>query len=899
MEKKIKTGTLLKALCLEDKPRDAEIMHERIIDAGYDLDMDITDSEKEFESLLHNSKYDIILSDFKLPGFDAFGALRLSNEVCPDVPFICVSGSIGEETAIELLKLGAVDYVLKDRPERLPFAINRALNEAKDKKNQQKIEEALRKSEQRFQVLAENSPFGIFRTDSEGSTTYVNPRWCQLSGLSKEEAMGYGWLSVVHNNDKQKLTEVWKDATAEHDSSVAEYRFLRKDGSTTWVHGQAIPERDDNNNVVGYIGNIIDITERKHSEELLQESEEKYRLLSESSYEAIFLIDLNGYVKYMNNTAAVNLGGQPAELIGKHLTELFPPETARENLAEIQTVVTTKCPFYNEKELQLPAGKMWVGNRFSPVLDKEKEVIAILGLSINITKQKMAETELRKISSAVEHSGASVVITNRDGNIEYVNQKFCDITGYSKEEALRKNPRILSSGFQDKNFYKELWNTILSGNDWSGELLNRKKNGGLFWESALISPLSNNDGEIINFVAIKEDITEKKIMLSQLIEAKEKAESANKLKDAFIANISHEIRTPLNGILGMTSIIKEEYQSNIKKEDEMLFEGIDYSSKRIIRTIDMILNYSRLQVGEFNISPKKVKISQVCTNLVKEFISAAKQKSLELSYQIDCGDMEIFADEYSITMAISNLIDNAIKFTQKGFINVLLRKGINNEIILEVKDTGIGIDKKYMEYMFEPYRQEHMGYGRAYEGIGLGLSIVKKVLNLNNAVITVESKKGVGTTFSINFGKGELIHENKSVKGASSKILHTTKDLQKKVVLVVEDDLMNQVTIKRFIENMYSIIVCDSSEDAMEIIKKGKVDLILMDISINGSRDGLELTKEIKASEEFSYIPIIAITAHAFIEDKQNALAAGCDDYLAKPFTKASLLNMIALYDNK
>jgi CheY-like chemotaxis protein len=259
----------------------------------------------------------------------------------------------------------------------------------------------------------------------------------------------------------------------------------------------------------------------------------------------------------------------------------------------------------------------------------------------------------------------------------------------------------------------------------------------------------------------------------------------------------------------------------------------------------------------------------------------------------------IFADEYSITMAISNLIDNAIKFTPKGYINITLNKGTGDEIILEVKDTGIGIDKKYLDYLFEPYRQEHMGYGRAYEGIGLGLSIVKKILQLNNAVINVKSKKGEGTTFSIKFGKGEQPLENKSKKGASANILRAPEDRLNKTVLVVEDDLMNQVTIKRFIGDKYVIIVTDSSDEAMEIIKKGKVDLILMDISINGSQNGLELTKELKASKEFSHMPIIAVTAHAFVEDKQNALLAGCDSYLAKPFTKESILNMIEVYLKK
>ena len=377
-----------------------------------------------------------------------------------------------------------------------------------------------------------------------------------------------------------------------------------------------------------------------------------------------------------------------------------------------------------------------------------------------------------------------------------------------------------------------------------------------------------------------------------LIEAKDSAEAANKLKDAFIANISHEIRTPLNGLLGMTSLIKETFSDKCKEEDEILFDGIDFSSKRIIRTVDSILNYSRLQVGDFSIIRKNFRLSNVCSNLISEFIISAKFKSLDLTFQNNFEDASPFADEYSITLVISNLIDNAIKYTEKGFVNLILNK-VNDDIILDVKDSGIGISEDYIDLIFEPYRQEDMGYGRAYEGVGLGLAIVKKVINLNNYVISVKSKKGEGTTFSINFGKAEQLPEDKAKPVIAATILSTKEKLQNKVVLLVEDDLMNQVTIRRFMENSYNVMVTGSSDEAMDIIKNGKVDIILMDISIKGKKNGLELTKELKASKEFSHIPIIVVTAHAFEEDKQNALKAGCNSYLSKPFTKEALLEMV------
>jgi CheY-like chemotaxis protein len=250
-------------------------------------------------------------------------------------------------------------------------------------------------------------------------------------------------------------------------------------------------------------------------------------------------------------------------------------------------------------------------------------------------------------------------------------------------------------------------------------------------------------------------------------------------------------------------------------------------------------------------------------------------------------------------MAISNLIDNSIKYTNKGFINVILYRGGNDDIILDIKDTGIGIDQEFLEKIFEPYHQEQMGYGRAYEGIGLGLSLVKKVLALNNVKLFVKSKKGEGTTFSINFGKEVQPFEKMVKTDIMVNIPPVTEKPVNWVVLIVEDDALNQVTIKKFIEKKHNTIITDSSDEAFEILKKKKVDIILMDISIRGKKNGLELTKELKASKEYSHIPVIAVTAHAFEKDKQNALAAGCDNYLAKPFTQESLIEMIAGYTDK
>jgi two-component system sensor histidine kinase EvgS len=314
----------------------------------------------------------------------------------------------------------------------------------------------------------------------------------------------------------------------------------------------------------------------------------------------------------------------------------------------------------------------------------------------------------------------------------------------------------------------------------------------------------------------------------------------------------------------------------------------------LIEAKDKAESASKLKDGEYPITKKEVSVSSICLNLIKVYSLAAQNKSLNLTFLNNCGDGTIFADEYSITLAISNLIDNAIKYTAKGFINVELRKGKNEDIILDISDTGIGISEDYLDKIFEPYHQEQMGYGRAYEGVGLGLSLVKQVLSLNNVKIFVESTKGEGTTFSINFGP-----EVKQIEHLSSDSVKTNvppKEIGIKLILLVEDDGLNQMTIKRFIEPRYRSIIVDSSEDALEILKTNNIDLILMDISIKGKMDGLEFTRMLKNSNEYSKIPVIAVTAHAFEKDRQASLEAGCDSYLSKPFSRGSLLELIDNY---
>lgn len=765
---------------------------------------------------------------------------------------------------------------------------------AHDISERKRAEETLRESEERFRNLVENINEVFYITNAQGKIGYCSPNIETIIGYSLNEILGNSYLRLVASEDRRLVIDHYLNETAKalSDTTLI-FRARSKDGKIIWVEQLTHIVYDTLGNVVEYRNVARDITERKRIEKDLQESEERYRSIFENSHAVMLLINPDtGEIVDANPAASRYYGYTKEELLKKKISDIntLSPKELSEEMQRAKDYKRNYFTFIH----RLANGELRNVEVFSgKVILKGKEFL--YSIVHDITERKRAEKALSESETelkAIFDSLPDVVFTiDKDGRYLKIVQSNPQLLYRSADELIGKTlsevfPKNIADGFMlsienalSKKENIQIEYDLLIGNQTKSFL-------------ATVAPMKEN-----TVLWVARDITDLKSYQQELIQAKELAEQSNKLKDAFIANMSHEIRTPLNGILGLSEIIKDKYTDRIKDEDEILFAGIEHSSKRIIRTVDMILNYSRIQTGEFPVIPREIELSSICENLIKEFNTAAKGKALELSFKnkIDKKVM-LFGDEYSITNSISNLIDNAIKYTNKGFVDIILYNGDEGEVLLDVKDSGIGISEGYIQHIFEPYQQEQMGYGRAYEGVGLGLPIVKKFLGLNNATISVVSKKGEGTTFTINFGRSikstiEKLTEEKIIKNVLS---HERED--KPTVLIVEDDVINQSTIKRFIDVNYNTVITDNSEGALQILKSKKIDLILMDISIKGDRNGLELTKELKSSKEFSNIPVIAITAHAFDTDRQNALKAGCDDYLSKPFSKKLLLETIGKF---
>lgn len=511
---------------------------------------------------------------------------------------------------------------------------------------------------------------------------------------------------------------------------------------------------------------------------------------------------------------------------------------------------------------------------------------------------KINNSKLRKFSRAVEQTSSTVVITDLEGNIEYVNPQFSKTTGYTKEEALGQNPRILKSGCQGHDVYKELWDKISSGKEWRGEFCNKKKNGEVYWEFASISPIKDEEGNMTHYIAIKEDISDRKKLEEELRQAKQMAEEANKAKSDFLAKMSHEIRTPMNGIIGLSEILYSRVEG---KEEKRYLKMVINSGKMLLDIINDILDFAKIEAGKLELEKTPLKLSDLVKNTVEMFIIEAQNKGLELTYRIDQRLPDrLIGDPKRIRQIIINFIGNSLKFTDEGIIHLEVKmeaiKDNKYNVKFSVNDTGIGIAEADQEHLFEDFSQASQGEKKEM-GTGLGLAISKELAELMEGEIGVNSKPGKGSTFYFTAWL-EKPRENSVEKNGfdSQEIIARNKNNKEKIsILLAEDNLVNQELIKALLYKINcKVDIVNNGEALLNKLRENYYDLILMDIQMP-KMDGFQATRLIRSKEKETgdHIPILALTAHTGEKEKEKLAKIGVDDYIAKPINSSLLYTKI------
>jgi PAS domain S-box-containing protein len=712
-------------------------------------------------------------------------------------------------------------------------------------------------------------------------------------GYSKEEFLSMTLVDIRPKEDVEALHEDIKTTSHKYNKAGV-WRHLKKSGEMILV---SIISHE-----LEYVGRkarhvmITDVTEEINYREALEVSESNFRELFENNIVVMLIIDPESAFIVDANKAALNYYGySKAEMLGLKVYDINIRGTAvRDDIIKVenaeQNLFEHKHRLKNGiiRDVEIFSSRIYQGGK-----------LRLHSIINDVTDKKLALDRIKLLGKAIEQSPVSVLITDKDGNIEYANPRFSETSGYSILEVIGKNPRFLNSGHQPKEFYKEMWETIKSGEIWKCELLNKKKDGSLFWERMVVSPVQSLSGEIRHFVAVKEEITDIKKMINELVMAKEKAEEANRIKTSFLNNMSHEFRTPLISILGYTEILREDLTD--PDHIEML-SNMENSGRRLFDTLKAILEISRLEGGKFPINYDVFDIKEVIDFQCGIFARVAEAKKLELTKVLPESKMMVSLDKSLFVQIIDNLLENAIKYTNEGQITVELNEialpSIEDvpqyEVEVSVKDTGMGIPPEKIETVFEDFRQVSEGYSRSFEGPGLGLSIVKKFTEKMGGRISLESEYGAGCIFKLYF---PLITDETIFRGHSASTTHKevvdSKPIEKHKILLVEDEFIVFDLTKRMLTSTCEV---DSAPDGLSAIEKvlnNRYDLILLDINLGPGMDGLATLYEIRKLPEYQSVPVIAFTAYILPGDREYFLHSGCDDYIAKPFTYTQIMHTI------
>ncbi len=479
----------------------------------------------------------------------------------------------------------------------------------------------------------------------------------------------------------------------------------------------------------------------------IKEIDDDYKEILEANSDVVFMVNIVGKQLYFNKQVEKLLGYKRDDLIGKLFTDFVPKSEMPKYLGKLEEV------FLKKQILPFETLALHKDGRHIPVeiigkIMKHKGKTVGVGTIRDITDRKKAEIEIRKLTLAVDQSSATIVITDTDGKIEYANPFFTKITGYTLEQAKGVNPRILKSGHTTDEEYKELWDTITSGKTWQGEFLNIKKNKEKYWEKVIISPVKNNNDKIINYVAVKEDITEKKKAEQALKESEAKLQESNKTKDKFFSIIAHDLKSPFNSLLGFSDLLLQNHKKYDEEKREYFIKSINNSSKNTYKLLENLLTWSHSQTGIIEFLPQEIKIKTVISEIVLLSQPIAKNKSIGLLDDTE-SNISVYADKNMINTVLRNLITNAIKFTKKnGTIIVSVNETKKQDFIeISVTDTGVGIPKDKIDNLFRIDKNTSTPGTEKEIGTGLGLILCKEFVEKNSGEIWAESEVDKGSKF--------------------------------------------------------------------------------------------------------------------------------------------------------
>jgi len=637
---------------------------------------------------------------------------------------------------------------------------------------------------------------------------------------------------------------------------------------------------------------------------MLTNSEEKHRLLIEHSHDIIYMLTKEGVFTFVSPAWTILLGHPANMVVGKSFQQFVHPDDIPACLLWLQKVIETRQRQEGIEYRVRHADGTWFWHTSSavPIKDDNGEIIEFEGTARDITERKLAEKKLRqseeKYKVITEQSPIAIELYDETGSLISVNPACLELFGVGDineimQFSLFDDPNITAERKSDLKQGKNVHYEVLFDFDKVTELnlYTTSKSGQIMLD--VIITIIRNDDIITGYLSQIQDITERKQAEKTLVTAKESAEENDRLKSSFLANMSHELRTPLSGILGFSELLGTQLQN---KESRDMAIRINESGNRLLNTLNLVLDLSRIEANMQKVHRTTVDVNNLLQSAVELFEPAAAAKGLKLTFTPNIPELFMLTDGNMLEHTFNELINNAIKYTDTGSITVITNMLIADEdsrIIIEVRDTGIGISKDNQAAAFDAFRQVSEGLGRSFEGTGLGLTICKKYINLLGGEIMLESDLGCGSSFSVSF-PADTLHPEQGNNAAEidttpPKATQEGEPQQLPKVLLVDDDDMTPLLVIQMLQGVVEIDYAATGAEGVSLLTDNTYVMFLLDINLKIGLSGFDVLNEIRKLPKYESTPIIAITAYAMMGDKEVFLSQGFTDYISKPFTGSKL----------
>jgi PAS domain S-box-containing protein len=921
----------LNALIIEDLEDDALLTLRELKRGGFNVVWERVETAEALRAALSNRSWDIVLSDYNLPSFNAPLALQIVKQIEPNIPFVVISGTIGEASAVELMRQGANDYLMKGTLTRLAEVVRRELREAEIRLERQQTELELTRTKERLQLAIAGSGIGLWDWDVPSGNLIFNDRWAEIIGYSIEELELLNAETVkekIHPDDLQIATlALEQHFRKEKETYECEMRMRHKLGAWVWVLASGkVVEWDTDGKPLRMTGTHLDISGRKQSVEMLQklnetlekkvqsrtaalqESESRLREAQQIAHLGSWELDILTRENSWSTEVFRIFKLDPASPVPncEEMMAYFPIDDRIRFLQLIDRAIQLGETFEIDLQIIRADGSLgYVFVKAEAIANEVGQVTRLFGILMDISDRK-ATQEALKLSE--ERSRATLlalpdIVYRVNSNGQYVDflvspqgKNLIDpqqVIGKTLYEVLpydlaETQSQLMQQALLTQTLEMQEQQVLLDGKT--------------VYEEVRVAPCGDN--EVVFFIR---DISDRKLAEFQLQHTNEELMRATRLKDEFLASMSHELRTPLNAILGMTEGLQEGVFGDVSDRQIKALKTVENSSNHLLSLINDILDVAKIESGQMILDLNVTSIQNLCKSSIVFINQQALRKQIRIIEQIPKNLPDITLDERRIRQVLINLLNNAVKFTGIGGSITLAVSLLSGEeygeksfLRFAVKDTGIGIAPENIAKLFQPFIQIDSALNRKFEGTGLGLALVKRIMELHEGSVSLTSELGVGSCFTIDLPCGNAVLPMPKPESQLSPDSHVQSmpstalvPLVPPLILLAEDNEANIATISSYLTAKgYRILLAKNGQEAIAIAKAEHPDLILMDIQMP-VMDGLEAIAQIRLDPSLVMTPIIALTALAMESDRDLCLMAGANEYISKPIKLKQLVFLI------